>query len=139
VSGVVSNLARNRFLNGLRILHSIDEHELASVGLKFGEFGFTWESFRDDPARALMMASDYTADRIYSIIERRQPDRLKTEGTWRPIDTVPKGDEIFMAATADNRIMIFRGSILANMMKKSTPDHLQFPAIAWMPLPEPPK
>ena len=61
------------------------------------------------------------------------------EAEWRPIETVPRGEEIFMAATADGRIMIFRGSILANMMKRSTPDHLQFPAVAWKPLPSPPK
>lgn len=77
----MSDLARDRFMNSLRILHSIDEHELASVGVKFGEFGFTWEAFRDNPSRALMMASDYTADRICTIIERRQPDRLKTGET----------------------------------------------------------
>jgi hypothetical protein len=135
----VSDLARDRFMNSLRILHSIDEHELAAVGVKFGEFGFTWESFRNNPSRALMAASDYTADRICDIIERRQPDRLKTDGAWRTIDSIPKGDEIFMAATADGRIMIFRGRILARMMKASEPVHLQFPAIAWMPLPEPPK
>jgi hypothetical protein len=135
----VSALSRDRFMNALRILHSIDKHELTDVGIRFGEFGLTWEQFRNNPARALILATDYETDRICDIIERRQPDRLKTDGAWRPIDTVPKGDEIFMAATADGRIMIFRGSILANMMKKSTPEHLAFPAIAWMPLPEPPK
>ena len=60
------------------------------------------------------------------------------ENAWGPIESAPKGDEIFMAATADGRIMIFRGSILANMMKRSTPDHLQFPATHWRPLPSPP-
>jgi len=65
--------------------------------------------------------------------------RCVNASQWLPIDTMPKGDEIFMAATADGRIMIFRGSILANMMKKSTPDHLQFPAIAWRDLPAPPE
>ena len=61
------------------------------------------------------------------------------EAEWRPIETVPSGEEIFMAATAHGRIMIVRGSILATMMKSSTPDHLQFPAVAWKPLPSPPK
>ena len=77
----MSDLARDRFMNALRILHSIDEHELTDVGVKFGEFGFTWEAFYDNPSRALMMASDYAADRICDIIERRQPERLKTGET----------------------------------------------------------
>jgi len=64
--------------------------------------------------------------------------RCVNSSSWSPIETAPQGDEIFMAATADGRITIVRGSILVNMMKKSTPDHLQFPAIAWMDLPEPP-
>ncbi len=57
---------------------------------------------------------------------------------WRPIDTVPTGDEIFMAATADGRISIFRGSIVANMRRPDTPNHLQFPATHWLPLPPAP-
>ena len=65
--------------------------------------------------------------------------KLRAEAEWRPIESAPKGDEIFMAATADGRITIVRGSILANMMKRSTPDHLQFPAVAWKLLPSPPK
>jgi hypothetical protein len=77
----VSDLARDRFMNALRILHSIDKHELADAGVRFGEFGFTWEWFRENPAKALVAASDYTIDQVYSIIERRQPDRLKTGET----------------------------------------------------------
>lgn len=65
--------------------------------------------------------------------------KLRAEAEWQPIETMPKGEEIFMAATVDGRIMIFRGSILASMMKCSTPGHLQFPAVAWKPLPSPPK
>ena len=57
---------------------------------------------------------------------------------WRPIATVPTGDEIFMAATADGRLSIFRGSILANMRRPDTPNHLQFPATHWLPLPPAP-
>lgn len=77
----MSDLARDRFMNALRILHSIDKYELADAGVRFGEFGFTWEWFRENPAKALVAASDYTIDQVYSIIERRQPDRLKTGET----------------------------------------------------------
>ena len=73
-----NNLARDRFFNALRILYSIDEHELVAEGVKFGAYGLSWPAFRDNPCRALMRASDDDADRIWAIIERRQPDRLKS-------------------------------------------------------------
>lgn len=55
---------------------------------------------------------------------------------WRPIKTLPAG--LVIAGTADGRIMIWRGEMLARNMDGPTPGHLQFPAIAWMPLPAPP-
>lgn len=59
---------------------------------------------------------------------------------WRSMKTVPTdGASTFLAATADGRMMIWRGDILAVAMKGGTPKHLQFPAIAWMPLPETPQ
>ena len=58
---------------------------------------------------------------------------------WRDIASAPKDGTLFLAATADGRVVIFRGDILATAMKKGTPNHLQFPAIAWMPLPVAPK
>ena len=54
---------------------------------------------------------------------------------WQPIETMPTGDDLFLAATEDGRIMIWRGSILARNLKGPTPDHLSFPAVAWQPLP----
>ena len=81
-----------------------------------------------------------TADLLSALSAALSEARGKVgEAEWRPIETVPSGEEIFMAATAHGRIMIVRGSILATMMKRSTPDHLQFPAVAWKPLPSPPK
>lgn len=55
---------------------------------------------------------------------------------WRSMKTAPTDDTLILAATEDGRRMIFRGSILAGAMKASTPEHLRFPAVAWMPLPE---
>ena len=63
---------------------------------------------------------------------------------WQPIETAPKGDEMFLAycppcATfPGGRTMIWRGHILA-MQNDRTPLHLRFPATHWMPLPEPPQ
>ncbi len=88
---------------------------------------------------AEILQQSAVADRAERDAALSELAKLRAEAEWRPIETVPRGEEIFMAATADGRIMIFRGSILANMMKRSTPDHLQFPAVAWKPLPSPPK
>jgi hypothetical protein len=87
-------------------------------------------------ARNVSAERDTLASALAQAVKER--DEARGENAWRPIESAPKGDEIFMAATADGRIMIFRGSILANMMKRSTPDHLQFPATHWRPPPSPP-
>ncbi len=71
----MGDLARDRFMNALRILHSIDRWEIE------GLVNFNWESFSRDPAHYLMSASDNFADVVCGIIERRQPDRLKTGET----------------------------------------------------------
>ena len=69
------DLARDRFMNGLRILHSIDRWEIEDL------VNVNWESFSRDPSRYLIAASDNFADAICGIVERRQPDRLKTGET----------------------------------------------------------
>lgn len=58
---------------------------------------------------------------------------------WNAIETMPTDDTLFIAATADGRRMIWRGDLLVKAMLDRTPDHLQFPAVAWMPLPKPPE
>ncbi len=88
---------------------------------------------------AEIIAQTANADRAERDAALSELAKLRAEAEWRPIETVPSGEEIFMAATAHGRIMIVRGSILATMMKRSTPDHLQFPAVAWKPLPSLPK
>ena len=54
---------------------------------------------------------------------------------WLPIESAPKDKTLFLAATADGRIMIFSRMILDIAMGKRTPNHLQFPATHWQPLP----
>ena len=57
---------------------------------------------------------------------------------WLPIESAPKDASLFLAATSDGRMMIWRADLLARAMDMSTPDHLTFPATHWMPLPSPP-
>lgn len=56
---------------------------------------------------------------------------------WRPIETAPKDDSLFLAWVPDGRTMIWSGRLLQRALGPG-PDHLRFPATHWMPLPEPP-
>jgi hypothetical protein len=67
------------------------------------------------------------------------PAEKSSVDPWRPISTMPEHDALILAATADGRMMIWSTKILRLAMEAGTPNHLQFPAIAWMPLPPPPE
>lgn len=56
-------------------------------------------------------------------------------GERKPIESAPRDDTLFLAKTADGRMMIWNGSLLHSAMSSQTPNHLQFPATRWMPLP----
>lgn len=67
---------------------------------------------------------------------------------WRPIATLRPTKDLIFAATADERVMLWRADFLLRNLAHNpelggdrpfTPEHLQFPAIAWMPLPATPK
>lgn len=58
-----------KFLNALRILHSLDRHELP----QFAKQPSLWLTFRDAPHRYLMRCSDEHAAEIWAAIEARQP------------------------------------------------------------------
>lgn len=58
-------MTQRQFLNALRILHSIDQHELPDLARE------DWPRFRDDPVRFLLRADDPTSDAIWRAIERR--------------------------------------------------------------------
>jgi hypothetical protein len=73
--------ARDRFMNALRILLSIDGDELDRALGRPGDFDVKWCKFSTYPFYFLIHADDETVDAIWSIIERRQPDRLKTGET----------------------------------------------------------
>ena len=61
----------HRFHNTLRILTSIDRHELEAAGiLPIGDHN-AWGTFHRDPFRWFIRASDDQVDRLWAIIERR--------------------------------------------------------------------
>ncbi|KAF0102186.1 MAG: hypothetical protein FD144_2621 [Rhodospirillaceae bacterium] len=60
------------FHNCLRILTSIDKHELVEAGVIKPEDTAAWLSFTRDPHRWFIRADDATATKLWAIIERRQ-------------------------------------------------------------------
>jgi hypothetical protein len=67
---IVSGRDFNLFHNGLRILRSIDEQELAGSGVN-------WPSFRDDPVEYFIRCGDDEAAAIWRVIEGRQPRKWR--------------------------------------------------------------
>jgi hypothetical protein len=73
----------NQFHNGLRVLTSIDRHELEAVGIIdvpkgqgvypgcMDEPNKTWERFRADPFRFFLRCDDDKTRKIWAIIEKR--------------------------------------------------------------------
>ncbi|HQS14975.1 hypothetical protein [Reyranella sp.] len=60
------------FHNALRILTSIDRHELEAAGvIKAGDHN-AWGTFTRDPFRWFIRADDASAAKLWGIIERRQ-------------------------------------------------------------------
>jgi len=59
-----------RFHNALRILIGIDLDELRTAGVVIADD--QWISFRDDPYRWFIRASDSDAEKVWKIIEARQ-------------------------------------------------------------------
>lgn len=60
------------FHNGLRILASIDMHELEDCGAIAHGDQSSWLMFRENPWRWFIRVGDDTAERVWSIIQRRQ-------------------------------------------------------------------
>jgi hypothetical protein len=60
-------MTRNEFHNGLRLLNSIDSHEIGDP-LWYG-------NFVDHPSRFFIRCDDETADLIWSAMEKRMPNK----------------------------------------------------------------
>lgn len=69
------------FANGLKILSSLDLHDLeAAAVIDAGDAG-AWADFSRNPYRWLLTASDHRAEALWSLIEQRQPARDFSEET----------------------------------------------------------
>lgn len=110
-----------------------------------GETGFAnavrQESGRAYPWPALDIAE---AEALRALSSPDHADAGKVEGDgWLPIESAPKDETLFLAYCPadedfpDGRMMIWKGSIFA-FQKNPTPNHLQFPATHWRPLPSAP-
>jgi hypothetical protein len=60
------------FHNALRILTSIDRHELEAAGAMEHGDDKAWTAFRGDPFRWFIRADDGKAGKVWAIIEQRQ-------------------------------------------------------------------
>ena len=62
-----------RFLNALKILHSIDQNELVDAGVIGAGWSGVWDDFQSNPYVWLMKCGDDQAQRVWAIVEARQP------------------------------------------------------------------
>lgn len=61
---------KHAFINRLKILRSIDRHELADAGIDLSD-DRRWVEFREHAADWLVRASDEDADRLWALIQKR--------------------------------------------------------------------
>lgn len=59
------------FHNRLRIMIGIDRHELVDAGVISANDVNAWGTFHRDPYRFFIHADDATAEKIWTVIERR--------------------------------------------------------------------
>lgn len=59
------------FHNGLRILTSIDMHELVEAKVIEADDEAEWAAFRKDPHRWMILADDDQADALWSVMKKR--------------------------------------------------------------------
>ena len=67
----MTTLAFRRFVNALKILRSLDEHEVPGL--------MSWPAFRDDPYRYFIRASGKDQATIWRALNQRQTDELRVE------------------------------------------------------------
>lgn len=61
------------FHNALRVLLNIDRDELERAGIIGHADHNAWGTFKRDPYRFLIRADDETAEKLWRLIEARQP------------------------------------------------------------------
>ena len=60
------------FHNRLRILTSIDKHELVEAGVLADDDTLRWKEFQKDPYRVFVRCNDETCTKLFGIIQRRE-------------------------------------------------------------------
>lgn len=69
------------FYNACRILMNLDMDELVRAGVLragiFGGAGSEWHRFNSDPLTFLAKLDDPTADKLWTLIQARQPERYR--------------------------------------------------------------
>lgn len=112
-----------------------------------GAFDAAWKSIGADP-KLSRARSRVSLDDIKRMIDHCA-GAFGAVAPWRSMDTLPddggpsKNQDwpgiTVLATTADGRVIQVRPWMLRDMIKPGTPQHLQFPAIGWMPVPPPPQ
>jgi hypothetical protein len=76
---VSENLERDRFHNACRILLNIDKDELEKAGVMALDQvgGSDWDRFNRDPLMFMLKLPTPRFEALWSLIEDRQPERLK--------------------------------------------------------------
>jgi hypothetical protein len=62
---------RHEFENRLKVLHSLDRHELVEAGLGHMADDRHWVAFREKPAAWLLNAEDHNAAAVWALVESR--------------------------------------------------------------------
>lgn len=65
----------SRFRNALRIMMNLDRHHLVEAEVISADDEGAWKAFRDYPHEASLHLSDANFDRLFALIESRQPKR----------------------------------------------------------------
>lgn len=65
----------HRFQNALRIIRSLDRHELVAAGVISGESMSAWVAFRDHPHECALRLREDRMEKLFTLIESRQPKR----------------------------------------------------------------
>lgn len=68
-------MSRREFHNALRILLNLDRHDLVEHGVMGADEPDAWWAFGQDPYRWFIRADDATAEKLWRLIEARQPDK----------------------------------------------------------------
>lgn len=64
----------SRFFNALRIMYSLDMHELVDAGVIDGGHSGPFLRFSKDPLRECLRYDDDRQEKLFALIESRQPE-----------------------------------------------------------------